>query len=222
MVINWRDMKEDDSARMLAELKERVPELPGRGAIKMRHADLPFYQAYRFYEITDTLQAEPKPRYVLYRSGGIPEETFMVDGSPTPIHKVNELAPLKLSTLNVAEYVSFFFACVQGPDGKMEVIEEIQPRPHEEITDVQTVTSFSAIKKIIPPCVAARIPDGGFRVDAAILFKGCIFKTEIDVPASGDMSVVKDEGVFGGAVLLREGLPHLPTVVAGRICSSTS
>jgi hypothetical protein len=151
MAINWQDMKEDDSARMRAELRERVPELPGGGAIKMRHADMPFYQAYRFYEITDTVQAEPKPRYVLYRSGGIPEETFMVDGSPTPIHKVNELAPLKLSTLNVAEYVSFFFACVQGPDGKMEVIEKIQPPPHEEMTDVQTVTSFSAIKKIIPP-----------------------------------------------------------------------
>jgi hypothetical protein len=127
MAINWQDMKQDAAVITLAELKERVPELRESNVVKMREADLPFYQAYRFYEVTDVRQAQSKPRYILYRSGAPAEETFLVDGSPLPVKLVNELAPLKLSEVDVVEYVSFFFACVHKSDEQMTVIERIYP-----------------------------------------------------------------------------------------------
>lgn len=205
MAINWRDIKNDASVTMLAKLKERVPELSGSNTVKMREADLPFYETYRFYEVTDAGQAQSKPRYILYRSGAPAEETFLVDGSPLPVKQVNELAPLKLSEVNVVEYVSFFFACVHKSDEQMTVIEQIYP-PSETVDAISAdlavseslvdgTFTFNAIKSIVPPRVAARLPDGGFKVDAAIMFNGwyCTIKTEIDVPASGALEVVKHE-----------------------------
>ena len=195
MAINWHDMKQDASAAMLVELKERVPGLPGAGAVKIREADLPFYQAHRYYEVTDMGQARSEPRFILHRQGANADETFLINGSPSTVQRVNAVAPLKLSGVNVWEYVSFFFACVYGRRGQMNVIERFE-RPTEEATDEKCVSAFDAVQKNVPPRVVATGEGGGFRVDAAMSFKGGIIIAEIDVPASGALKIVKHDIVF--------------------------
>lgn len=193
MAIQWKNMNERSAAASLADLKACVPALADTIHTELRHAELSFYPGYDFYEVKDNGRPNAKPRYVLYRPHGLPEETVVVDGSTEVIARVNDLARINLTSLNVGDYVSFYFAIVSAAGGQIAVIEQINaPEP----ADDDTHAVFEKIRTIVPPRVTARRDDGTFRVEAALLYRDCIFQAGIDIEPSGALRIAEQQIVF--------------------------
>src|ERR1700682_2603355 len=54
-------------------------------------ADLPFYDEFKFYALSDTTLPKPNTRFMLYKPGDV----SLMNWTNEPIYSVNERAPIK-------------------------------------------------------------------------------------------------------------------------------
>jgi hypothetical protein len=166
------------------------------GTSPVRVAKLSFYSNFQFYELTDIRDKQPKSMFALHNVNAVDDATFVLDWTNRPIYTVNEQDPINLRQDNIADYLGFFFACVQGPYGPMTVVENLEPPP-DAGEDVKKMVK--EVLKMTPPRVAAfDRASGTFTVYAAMLFKDCVFKTKMEVSSNGLIQIVEHELALGG------------------------
>src|ERR1700730_4178718 len=97
---------------------EPVKLTPDKTAVKV--ADLPFYDEFKFYALSDTTLPPPNTRYMLYKPGDI----SLMNWTNEPIYSVNERAPIRLDRKTVVPYTKFFFHYVRGQLGRFIIVEK--------------------------------------------------------------------------------------------------
>jgi hypothetical protein len=197
MNLHWRVLPRADASRILSAVNPFLGEysLP-TGSSPVRVAKLPFYENYLFYELTDIREKQPKSMFALHNPNGGEDSTYVMDWTNRPVYTVNEHDPINLRQDNMADYLGFFFACVQGPYGPMTVVENLEPPKDADADTRQTVREV--LKMAPPKVVNFDKASGTFTVYAAMLFKDCIFKTKMEVSSGGLIQIVDHELAIGG------------------------
>ena len=65
-------------------------------------ADLPFYDEYKLYTLSDTTLPPPNTRYMLYKPGDV----SLMNWTNEPIYSVNERAPIKIDRKTCLPYAN--------------------------------------------------------------------------------------------------------------------
>lgn len=190
MQIDWKPLARADMAKGLSQLQQLLGDvMPASGDFRLRRAPLPFYPSLTFYEVTDQAHNPPRQLYALIDE--TKNEVTVLDMTNQPVYTLNNNGYLSLTAETIIPYVAFFFSCVAGPYGLMPVIERLD-LPQGQAPDDETSTALDGVKDVIPPHVMGE-EEGGFRVAAALLFQGAVFKTEIVADAKGVIRVDKHE-----------------------------
>ena len=172
-----------------------------RAQIQRRVTPLGFYEGWSLVEELSRLQ---DGRYVvvsyLWRKDKPP---VLLNGSSTPIHKLNASMGLKLRSSEMAlAYMRFFCAYVWGDEGAFRIIESAAAlEPYGEFLEPATATapegeasaepSPEAPAKIVPtPAVfAGADAENGWKFNAFVFYANVLFEAVFLVRAEGNIEM---------------------------------
>ncbi len=138
-------------------------------------ADLPFYEEYKFYALTDMTLPPPNVRYLLYKPGDL----NIMNWTNEPIYMVNEKAPIKLDRKTLVTYAKFFFHYVRGQLGRFIIVENPEDvRWLDNANEKEKADVASRLMKVTYKGIGR---DNLFTLTATVVFKNALFKTDIKV-----------------------------------------
>ena len=152
--------------------------------------DIPFYPGYRFLDIADYATNPPLQRYVLQKD----DEFTLLDWTYKPIYKVNESAPISLDKENVIDYVRFFFSHVRGRHGRFILCESLENIKWKDEPLAAERKSFSQM--IEPVKIIDVLKNGVYKLEARMMLKNTLFKTNIFVEPNGKVVMDNYEILF--------------------------
>jgi len=162
-------------------------------------AELPFYAGYRLLEIADHTVSPPMQRFVLYGQ----DSAIVLDFTNAPIYALNKELPLQLNKDTVFDYARFFFAYVKGRHGRFLISEGVDDINWKE---EPPPAARKAIGKMLRPlALKSSDPDGSYLLEATVMFKNSLFKSDIRISSDGNVSLSNEE-------LLIEDMPVLDDV----------
>lgn len=203
MQIDWKPLSRAEMAKGLSLLQELLGDtLPANGDLRLRRAPLSFYPDLSFFEVTDQSHEPPRQLYALVDEDK--RDVTVLDMTNQPVYGLNNQGYLRLNEHTVIPYAAFFFSCVAGPYGLMPVIERLELPPGAaggEGADAETAEALESVRDVVPPRILGRedapeeaeSPEQGWRLAAALLFQGAVFKTELVLDANGVIRVDKHE-----------------------------
>lgn len=138
-------------------------------------ADLPFYDEFKFYSLSDTTLPAPNTRYMIYKPG----DANLLNWTNEPIYSVNERAPIKLDRKTIIPYTKFFFHFVRGQLGRFIIVE----KPEDVVwlanaTDKEKADVNQRLQAISYKGIGR---DNLFTLTATVIFKNALFKTDVKV-----------------------------------------
>ena len=145
------------------------------GQVTVKVADLPFYDEFKLFELTDTSRPAPNLRYMLHKPGHV----SLMNWTNEPIYAVNEIAPIKLDRKTVVPYAKFFFHYVRGQLGRFIIVEK-----PEDVTWLPTATpeeKAKVAKHLMPVKYQPIGRDNLYTLTATVVFKNALFKTDIKI-----------------------------------------
>lgn len=158
--------------------------------------DMSFYPGYRFLEIENQSVSPAMQRFVIYS----PEKFTVLDFSNEPIYALNRESPITLNDDNVIEYVRFFFSYVRGRHGRFLISESVDDIQWKEQPPPAARKAIGKMLKILT--VKEKTPEGTYQMNATMVFKDSLFKSDVHVSTDGSVSLVNEE-------LLIEDMPVL-------------
>ncbi len=159
-------------------------------------AEIPFYAGCRLLDITNHSTMPPLRRFALYS----PKASTVLDFGNEVIYKFNDDFPVKLDESNVNTYVRFFFSYVRGKHGRFIIAESIDDIHWKEDPPP---TARQAIGRVIKPIELKTIDgEGTYHLEARMVFKTSLFKSDVQVKKGGLVSLSNEQ-------LLIEDLPVL-------------
>jgi len=176
----------DAAVFLRAIAKDLLPISVAEGKTTVEIADLPFYDEYKLYALTDTTLPAPNTRYVLYKAGDL----TIMNWTNEPIYSVNEKAPIKLDRKSLVTYAKFFFHYVRGQLGRFIIVEDpADLRWLETATDKEKADVAGHLMKVKYKGIGR---DNLFTLTATVVFKNALFRTDIKV-APYEMDVFDPE-----------------------------
>lgn len=202
MTENWQKLDAEKGARVLSEINPHLDPVPfSMENTTVRFQKLPFYKSYELYELTDLSAVPGARKYALYKPGDVK----VINWTNQSIYETNEKAPIALDRNSVVEYVKFFFNYVRGRHGRFLIIETIDDIRWQVEPPLQ---GRKVMQEMLEPVtVTGETPDGGFTLDAYMVFKDSLFKTKVHVKKDGLVSMSDEE-------LKIEGMPVLQDAAA--------
>lgn len=162
-------------------------------------AETPFYPGCRLLEISSHTTMPPLRRFVLYS----PKKSTVLNFTNEVIYNFNDQWPVKLSEDNIATYVRFFFTYVRGKHGRFIIAENIDDVPWKEDPPP---SARQAISRMIKPITLREVDEAGiYRLEARMVFKDSLFKSDVAVKPDGLVSLSNEE-------LLLEDMPVLDDI----------
>ncbi|MCB1532223.1 MAG: hypothetical protein KDJ35_05070 [Alphaproteobacteria bacterium] len=158
--------------------------------------DMPFYPGYRFLEISNHSVSPPMERFVVYS----PENFTVLDFSNEPIYALNKDVPILLDDSTVCEYVRFFFTHVRGRHGRFLISEGVDDIQWKEEPPPAARKAIGKMLKVLD--IKEKGKDGSYKMEATMMFKDSLFKSDVEVSPEGAVSLVNEE-------LLVEDMPVL-------------
>lgn len=158
--------------------------------------DMPFYPGFRLLEISDHTGAPPMQRFVVYS----PEKAVVMNFTNEPIYQLNKELPIKLDKDTVCDYVRFFFTYVRGRHGRFLIAESVDDINWKEDPPPAARKAIGKMLKLLNVTDAGK--DGGFKLEATMMFKDSLFKSDVKVTPDGSVSLTDEE-------LLVEDMPVL-------------
>ena len=158
--------------------------------------DMPFYSGYRFLEIANHSVSPAMERFVIYS----PEKFTVLDFSNEPIYALNKELPITLNDDTVIEYVRFFFTYVRGRHGRFLISEGVDDIQWKEEPPPAARKAIGKMLKVLG--VKEKGADGSYKMDATMMFKDSLFKSDVNVSPDGAVSLTNEE-------LLIEDMPVL-------------
>ncbi len=158
--------------------------------------DLSFYPGYRLLDISDYSGMPASHRYAVCS----PRSSVVLNFTNAPIYKMNADVPLVLNEDTVADYVRFFFAFVRGKHGRFRIAESIDDIFWKE--DPPPAARKAIGKMITPVTLVKKGEDGTYHLQASLMFKDSLFRSNITVLKGGVVNLTDEE-------LLVEDMPVL-------------
>jgi hypothetical protein len=149
-------------------------------------ADLPFYDEFKLYALSDAALPQPNTRYILHKPGDV----SLMNWTNEPIYSVNERAPIKLDRKTAIPYAKFFFHYVRGQLGRFIIVE----KPDEVVwlSNANTKEKADVAERLIPVTYKGIGRDNLFTLTATVVFKNALFRTDIKI-APYEMDVFDPE-----------------------------
>jgi hypothetical protein len=173
--------------KMLADItKDIAPVKLTAGKTEVRVAELPFFDGFKLYALSDTTLPQPNTRYALYKAGDI----SMMNWTNEPIYSVNERAPIKLDRKTVIPYAKFFFHYVRGQLGRFIIVE----KPEEVIwlANANAKEKAEVASRLMPVTYKGIGRDNLYTLTSTVVFKNALFRTDIKI-APYEMDVFDPE-----------------------------
>ncbi|MEM7618099.1 MAG: hypothetical protein AAF244_01820 [Pseudomonadota bacterium] len=158
--------------------------------------DIPFYEGYRFLEISDHTVSPTMQRFVVH---GV-DKYVVLDFTNEPIYALNRDVPIKLNEDTVSDYVRFFFTYVRGRHGRFLIAETADDIFWKESPPPAARKAIGKMLQFLD--VKERTDDGGFKLEATMMFKDSLFRSNVNVGSDGNVSLTDEE-------LLVEDMPVL-------------
>jgi hypothetical protein len=149
-------------------------------------ADLPFYDEFKLYALSDTTLPQPNTRYMLYKPGDV----SLMNWTNEPIYSVNERAPIKIDRKTCIPYARFFFHYVRGQLGRFIIVEK--PEEVVWLGNANDKEKAEVAQRLIPITYKGIGRDNLITLTATVVFKNALFKTDIKV-APFEMDVFDPE-----------------------------
>jgi hypothetical protein len=138
-------------------------------------ADLPFYDEFKLYALSDSMLPQPNTRYILYKQGDV----TLLNWTNEPIYGVNERAPIKLDRKTAIPYAKFFFHFVRGQLGRFIIVEK--PEEVVWLANANTEEKAEVAKRLMPVTYKGLGRDNLFTLSATVVFKNALFTTDIKI-----------------------------------------
>jgi len=161
--------------------------------------EVPFYTDWRFLDISDHATNPPLQRFVFQKD----DEYVFLDWTYKPIYQLNQDVPIKVDETNVLDYLRFFFSHVKSRHGRFTICESLESVSWKEEPPAEARKTFADIIK--PMVIVEKGKDGTFKIEARMLLKDALFKTDVFVDPSGRVSMDNQE-------ILVEDMPVLDHV----------
>ena len=162
--------------------------------------DLLFYHGYQYCEISDHT-AHPKRRHVAIYSHGDPH---ILNFTNEAIYKLNAHIGIQIDDTTIYDYVRFFFHHSTGQHGRFLIVENIDDIAWKENPPPN---ARAAIAKMIEPVTLKdKHEDGSYTLNAHMVFKNGLFRSDITVAKDGTVTMSNEE-------LLIEDMPILDDVI---------
>lgn len=202
MAEDWQKLDPERAARVLSEINPHLEPVPfSMESTTIRVQKLPFYKEYGLYELTDLSAVPGARKYAIYKPGDVNVVTW----TNQSIYETNEKAPIAVDRKSVVDYVKFFFSYVRGRHGRFLVIETIDDIRWQIEPPLQ---GRKVMQEMLEPVtILGQDEDGTFNLEAYMVFKDSLFKTQIHVRKNGLVSMSNEE-------LKIEGMPVLQDTAA--------
>ncbi len=188
-----------DLAEMATILDRLNPEFEGTSfdpvETMIMAIDVPFYPGFRFLDITNHTVSPALQRFVLYAA----DRVVILDFTNDPIYMLNKELPVQLTPETVFDYVRFFFTYVKGRHGRFLISETVDDINWKE---EPPSAARKAIGKMLKEMELKSTENGAYYMEATMIFKDSLFKSDIYVSADGAVTLKDEE-------LLIEDMPVL-------------
>jgi hypothetical protein len=199
MTEDWQKLDAERTARILSEVNPHLEPVPfSEENTTIRTQKLPFYTDYEFVELTDLSAVPAARKFAIYKPGDI----NVINWTNQAIYETNEKAPIKIDDRTVVSYVKFFFNYVRGRHGRFLIIENIDDIRWQVEPPLQ---GRKVMQEMLEPVtVMSQDPDGTYNLEAYMVFKDSLFKTQIHVKADGLVSMSEEELKIEGMPILQD------------------
>lgn len=173
--------------KLLADIADDIaPVTLTDGKVIAQVADVPFYDEFKFYALSDTALPAPNTRYILYKPGDV----SLLNWTNEPIYSVNERAPIKIDRKTCIPYAKFFFHYVRGQLGRFIIVE----KPDEVVwlANANDKEKADVAARLMPVTYKGIGRDNLITLTATVVFKNALFKTDIKI-APFEMDVFDPE-----------------------------
>ncbi|MDR3424276.1 MAG: hypothetical protein P4M13_04250 [Alphaproteobacteria bacterium] len=173
--------------KILADIASDISpvKLPADKTV-LQSVDLPFYDEFKLYALSDTTLPQPNTRYMLYKPG----DASLMNWTNEPIYSVNERAPIKIDRKTCIPYARFFFHYVRGQLGRFIIVE----KPDEVVwlANANDKEKAEVASRLMPITYKGIGRDNLITLTATVVFKNALFKTDIKI-APFEMDVFDPE-----------------------------
>ena len=145
------------------------------GKTTVQVAELPFYEEFKLYALSDTALPQPNTRYILYKQGDV----SLLNWTNEPIYSVNERAPIKLDRKSTVPYAKFFFHYVRGQLGRFIIVEK--PEEVVWLANANDKEKAEVAQRLMPVTYKGIGRDNLYTLTATVVFKNALFKTDIKI-----------------------------------------
>lgn len=199
MTEDWQKLDAERAARILSEVNPQLEPVPfSEESTTVRSQKLPFYTDYEFVELTDLSAVPAARKFAIYKPGDI----NVIDWTNQAIYETNEKAPIKLDEHTVVSYVKFFFSYVRGRHGRFLIIENIDDIRWQVEPPLQ---GRKVMQEMLEPVtLISHDADDTYNLEAFMVFKDSLFKTQIHVKADGLVSMSEEELKIEGMPILQD------------------
>lgn len=189
----WTRLKREEAHQVLDRLSgNRDAIVFSREATEVACRDLPFYSTYKLYRL---INYATMPTFSMtYISNGI--DFLGIDGTANPIYAANGKAPARLNADNVIAYLDFFFSNVQGSEGDIFLIKDLEKMPFISTLSANQLASIKG--NFRPLTVTAEKAQGPFRISGTLYYGGGLLAATIVTQADGRLSFENQQLLLTG------------------------
>ncbi len=197
MQSGWTRLKREDAHQVLDRLGgSRDAIVFSREATEVTVRDVPFYLSFRVYRL---INYATMPTFSMtYLSDG--RDFLPLDGTPNPIYTANTKAPVRLTADTVIPYLDFFFSNVQGSEGDIFLIKELETMPF--MASLSATQQTSITNTFRPVSITTDAATGALRVACTMYYGGALLGATIVAMPDGRLG-------FENQQLLLHGI-HFP------------
>lgn len=174
--LNFKTLDSAAADKLISDIASDISPVtltPGKTSVQV--ADVPFYDEFKFYALSDSTLPPPNTRYILYKPGDV----SLMNWTNEPIYSVNERAPIKLERQTIIPYAKFFFHYVRGQLGRFIIVEK--PEEVVWLTNANDKEKADVAQRLMPVTYNGIGRDGLFTLTATVIFKNALFKTDIKI-----------------------------------------
>ncbi|MFY9286872.1 MAG: hypothetical protein WAO98_00050 [Alphaproteobacteria bacterium] len=174
--LNFKNLDAAATQELLLDIANDISpvNLPADKTV-VQVADLPFYDEFKLYTLSDTTLPAPNTRYILHKKG----DTTLMNWTNEPIYSVNERAPIKLDRKIAVSYAKFFFHFVRGQLGRFIIVEK--PEEVTWLPNANDKEKAEVAERLMPVTYKGIGRDNLMTLTATVIFKNALFKTDIKV-----------------------------------------
>lgn len=200
--LRWRNIPDAAAYRLalllLSEWGESDLDLL---VFEAAEAKLPFYENYRLYRL-DCTDREDGFAASCYALWDVQSVVFPINGTSTPLHAVNEYAPLMLSQDVADDYIRFFLFCVRGAQGAFVLVESL---PDQDVPGAEIIAPHVA-----PLEYLGQNGVGRYQYKATIGFRDTLFSSVFLVSKNGAIEMTDDTPLVGN--VSEATIPAMPSL----------